>query len=69
MQTNPYRKTHYPQFERSPEAFPALTIYPDGWDMSELLSPSDTIPPEICSGEWQFSSDENKNPGTPQKDG
>ena len=27
---------HFPQFERSPESFPDLTIFPPGWDMSEL---------------------------------
>jgi len=27
---------NYPQFERSPESFPDLTIFPPGWDMSEM---------------------------------
>lgn len=49
MQTNPFynQKSQFPQFERSPEGFPALTIYPDGWDMSELLPTNMIIPAEL----------------------
>jgi hypothetical protein len=48
----------YPQFERSPEAFPALTIFPDGWDMSELLSASDVIPAKL----FEKSASDGLNP-------
>ena len=41
-------RSHYPQFERSPEPFPSLTIYPDGWDMSEIPESQPTLPEDLA---------------------
>jgi hypothetical protein len=37
----------FPQFERSPESFPKLTVFPEDWDLSAInppAQPGDTKP-------------------------
>jgi hypothetical protein len=42
---NPTRKM-YPQFARSPEPFPNLTTFPDGWELSDVLETTDQMASE-----------------------
>jgi hypothetical protein len=37
-----------PQFERTPEAFPKLTVFPDGWDLSAILPASQAGKTQAC---------------------
>ncbi len=43
MQSYTAKTKLFPQFERSPEAFPKLTIFPEAWDLVQILN---SIPEE-----------------------
>jgi hypothetical protein len=45
MQIHNAKTDSFPQFERSPESFPKLTVFPEDWDLSAILKHGVVMPP------------------------
>jgi hypothetical protein len=62
MQTHNANTDAFPQVGRSPESFPKLTVFPDDWDLSAILPP--TQPGDKKSSIHQKFSEQGTNAGT-----
>ena len=70
MQPHTANTQSFTQFERSPEAFPKTIVFPEAWDLSEILNgadhPESAVETEPASGMItdEGRTDEGRNDNT-----